>query len=140
MGITVTKQRYKIKPLLCVTDKNPNNITWNVLVFYMAFTSFPQGKQLVCPPMQQNDMCNIAYICCGADEADDTEFAYYNQAESSFDDASRELQVQTSFIHSRNRRCHQYRMLTAILREGALSFVVHKHPINRTAPPRSPSE
>lgn len=51
MGITVTKQRYKIKPLLCVTDKNPNNITWNVLVFYMAFTSFPQGKQLVCPPM-----------------------------------------------------------------------------------------
>lgn len=38
-------------------------------------------------------MCNIAYICCGADEADDTEFAYYNQAESSFDDASRELQV-----------------------------------------------
>lgn len=27
-------------------------------------------------------MCNIAYICCGADEADDTEFAYYNQAES----------------------------------------------------------
>lgn len=38
-------------------------------------------------------MYNIAYICCGADEANDTEFACYNQAGSSYEDASRELQV-----------------------------------------------
>lgn len=44
MGITVTKQRYKIKPLLCVTDKNPNNITWNVLVFLHGFHVISAGE------------------------------------------------------------------------------------------------
>lgn len=44
MGITVTKQRYKIRPLFCVTDKNPKNITWNVLVFLHGFHVISAGE------------------------------------------------------------------------------------------------
>lgn len=47
MGITVTKQRYKIRPL-CVTGKNPNNITWNVFVFLHGFRGhFRKGNNCV---------------------------------------------------------------------------------------------
>lgn len=62
MGITVTKQRYKIRPLLCVTGKNPNNITWNVLVFLHGFHGhFRKGKNS-CVHRCSRMICIILHI------------------------------------------------------------------------------
>lgn len=62
MGITVTKQRYKIKPLLCVTDKNPNNITWNVLVFFTWLSRHFRRGNNSCVRRCSRMICVILHI------------------------------------------------------------------------------
>lgn len=93
MGITVTKQRYKIRPLLCVTDKNPYNITRNVLVFLHGFHVTSAGETTRVPANVGERYVYYCIYMLRADEANDTEFACYNQAKSSYNDASRELEV-----------------------------------------------